>query len=68
VSVENRYMVLVSRDHAVGLTFYLERASPQGSELEAKIILGQSYHDWRDSEPNTRDRMAGRSCGVSKAK
>ncbi len=48
VAVENRFAVLDSRDHPVGLTLYLEpRFSGLETELEAKLILGQRHGDWR---------------------
>ena len=48
VSWENRYQVLDPRDHAIGLTLYLEPTyAGKQSELEQKIILGQRIGDWK---------------------
>jgi len=48
ISLENRYNVLNPADHAVGLTLYLEGTySREEAELEAKLILGRRYGDWK---------------------
>jgi hypothetical protein len=48
ISLENRYLVLDPRDHAVGLTLYLEPTyDGKNAELEQKIILGQSFGKWK---------------------
>ena len=47
-SLENRYLVLDPRDHAVGLTVYLEPTyDGKNAELEQKIILGQRFGNWK---------------------
>lgn len=48
LSVENRYLVLDPRDHAVGLTLYLEPTyDGKNAELEQKIIFGQRFGNWK---------------------
>jgi len=48
ISLENRYQVWNQADHPVGLTLYLEpRISDSGGEIEAKVILGQRYGQWK---------------------
>ena len=47
-SLENKFMVLDPRDHAIGLALYLEPTyDGKNFELEQKIIIGQRYGDWR---------------------
>lgn len=48
ISLEQRYLVLDPRDHAVGLSLYLEVIrSGDTTELEQKLILGQRHGDWK---------------------
>lgn len=47
-SLENKYMLLDPRDHAIGLALYLEPTyDGPNFELEQKIIIGQRHGDWR---------------------
>ena len=47
-SLENRYLVLDPAQRPIGLTLYLEPTyDGKNAELEAKIILGQRYGDWK---------------------
>lgn len=48
VSLENRLNVLNPATHKLGLTLYLEgRYSGEEAEVEAKIILGQRWGQWK---------------------
>jgi hypothetical protein len=48
VSLENRLMVLNPAEHRVGLTLYVEPTIGESqAEIEQKLILGQTYGDWK---------------------
>jgi hypothetical protein len=48
ISLENRYRLLNSAEHPVGVTLYFEpRYSGGEAEIEQRIILGQRIDDWK---------------------